>query len=71
MHRTTTITILIIFESHGESWSTAIFFPDKPGVGGVSLLANLFPPDGLIMKAYEYGMVVYLMKISDPKYPFF
>jgi len=54
-----------------ESWSTTIFFPDKCGVGSVSLLGNSMSPDDPIMKACEYEVVVYLMKIVDAKYLFF
>jgi len=54
-----------------ESWSTTVFFPDRSGVGGVRFPANSIPLDDPIMKAWEYGMVAYLMEIPDPGYPFF
>jgi len=33
------------------SWSTTIFFPDRSGVSGVRLPADLLPPEDPIMKA--------------------
>ena len=48
-----------------------MYFLDRSGVGGVSFSVNSISPDDPIMKAWEYGMVVYLMEIPNPKYPFF
>jgi len=43
-----------------------IFFPDRFRVGGVR-----FPTNSINLKAWEYGMIAYLMKISNSKYSFF
>jgi len=51
--------------------STVIFFPDRLGVGGVRFPTNSIPLDDRIIKAWEYGLVAYLMKIPDPMYLFF
>jgi len=51
-----------------ESWSITIYFPDKSGVGGVSFSANSISPNNPVMKAWEYGIVVYFMKFPNPKY---
>ena len=47
------------------------YFPDKSGVGGVSFPANSISPNDPLIKTWEYGMIVYLMEISDPQFPFF
>ena len=65
------LTITIIILMRFAFMSTMIFFPHKSGVDIVSLLANSISSDDPIMKAWEYGMVVYLMEIPDSKYPFF
>jgi len=54
-----------------ESWSATIYFANKFGVGGVSFLANSISPSGPIIKAWEYGMVLYVIEIPDPKFLFF
>jgi len=46
-------------------------FPDKSGVGGVSFPTNSISLNDLIIKAWEYGMIVYFMEIPDPKFPFY
>ena len=54
-----------------ESYSTTIYFPDKSGVGGVSFPANSISLNDPVIKAWEYGMVLYFVQISYPKYQFF
>jgi len=54
-----------------ESRSTTIYFSDKSGVDGVCFLPNSISPNGPIIKAWEYAIVLYFMEIPDPKYPFF
>ena len=54
-----------------ESWSTTIDFPNKSGVNDISFPPNLISPDDPVIKVWEHKIVVYLMEISDPKYPFF
>ena len=46
-----------------------IFFPDKFRVCAVRLPANSIPPEDPIMKAWEYGMITYFLKIPNPKKP--
>jgi len=48
-----------------EACSTAIFFPDRSGVGGVRFPANTLPPEYPIMKAWEYGMIAYFLEIAN------
>ena len=54
-----------------ESWSTIIYFFDKSGAGSVSFSAKSISPNDPVLKHWEYGMVVYLMEIPNPKFPFF
>jgi len=53
-----------------EPWSTTIYFPDKSGVGGVRLPVDSISLNGPIIKPWECGMIVYIMEISNPKFPF-
>jgi len=48
-----------------------IYFLDKSGVGGVSFPVNSISSNDPVIKACEYGMIVYFMKIPDPKFSFF
>jgi len=41
-----------------------IFFPNRSRVGGAKFSANLIPLDEPIMKAWEYRVVAYLIKIG-------
>ena len=50
--------------------STPIYFFDKPGVGDVSFPTNSVSINDPVIKASEYGMVVYFMEIPYPKFPF-
>ena len=54
-----------------EAWSTTIFFPDRPRVGGVRLLTNSLPLEYPIMKVWKYGMVAYFLEIPNPENPLF
>jgi len=40
-----------------------MFFCDSSGVGGIRFPANSLPPEDLVMKAREYGVVTYFLKI--------
>jgi len=46
-------------------------FPNRVGVGGVRFPTNSIPPENPIMKAWEYQMIAYFLKIPNPKNPFF
>ena len=48
-----------------------MYFPDRLRVDGVSFPTNTITPNDPIMKVWEYEMVVCLMKVPDPKFPFF
>jgi len=54
-----------------EVWSTTIFFPNRSVVGGVRFSANTLPPENLIMKAWEYGMIAYFLEILNLEKHFF
>ena len=56
------IIILVVFN---------IYFPNKSGVGGVGFLTNSISPNDPIIKAWEYGMILYFIEIPNPKFPFF
>ena len=62
------IVILMIFGSHGVLRFS--FLIDLELIVWNSPINSISPYDS-IMKAWKYGMLVYLMEISDPKYPFF
>ena len=52
------------------SWSTTIFFPDRSRAGDFRFPTNSISLDDPIMKAWEYEIVAYLMKMLDPKFSF-
>jgi len=54
-----------------ESWGTTIYSLDKSEVGGLSFPANSLYPNNLVFKVWEYGMVLYVIEIPYPKFPFF
>jgi len=47
-----------------------IYFPYTFGVGGICFLANSLSSNDPVFKAWKYGMVLYLIEIPDPKFPF-
>jgi len=54
-----------------KSWSTIIYFSNKSRVGGVSFPTNSISSNDSLIKVWEYGMIVYFIKILDPKFSFF
>ena len=48
-----------------------IYFPDKFRAGGVSFPVNSISSHDPVIKAWEYWMIVYFMKIPDPQFSFF
>ena len=71
MQHVSTIIVIIPLTYIWESWSPTIYFSNKAGVGGVSFPTNSISPNDLVIKAWEYTMVVYFMEFPYPKYPFF
>jgi len=48
-----------------------IFSPNRFGVSGIRFPAKSIPLNDPIMKAWEYEMIAYVLKIPNPKCPFF